>query len=99
MQHAAKLNWPIIEFRGEQESVLISVNPSALLRTASAVLLPFDFLLSLSPRRSPSTSLRTASVAEKPCSSVLIRVEADFAELFSGSRRISVVEPVWTVFG
>ena len=42
----AKLNWPIIEFRGEQKSVFISVIPSALLRTASAVVLPFAFVLS-----------------------------------------------------
>jgi len=35
----AKLNWPIIEFRGEQESVLICVNPRNL---------RFFFLLTLS---------------------------------------------------
>jgi hypothetical protein len=35
----------IIVFRGEEESAFISVNPSALLRTASAVLFPFNFVL------------------------------------------------------
>jgi len=38
----AILNWPIIEFRGEQESVFIRVN----LRLFSFCLFTFDFLLS-----------------------------------------------------